>query len=677
MPSRSTLLESLSFFGLLHSRPLLLVTVAVLCALPALTAAPDTTYEGQVRPLLLRYCISCHQGTKPQGGLDLAAYQDEKSVLRSPRTWKKVWDVLHAREMPPEGKPQPTPAERERLTDWIGDVLSRPAADGHRDPGRPVVRRLNATEYNNTVYDLFDFNRPGTYFDPRQGRLPEPVRLVLHLIRRPALVDLPPDDADYGYDNNGEVLSLPPFLMERYLAAARHIVDLALGKVPPTGKDAAMGKGVQRSRLFNIRGDHPPDREEARRLLSTFAERAFRRPVPAPEVERYLKLYDLAAAKGEPFDTSLSVPLQAILVSPHFLFRPEGSGSASTAKGVIPLTDFELATRLSYFLWSTMPDAELFNLARQGRLRQPEVLEQQARRMLRSSKAKELAENFALQWLQLTRVTGAMPDPARFPQFYRLKSLPIAMRQEALLLFESVMIEDRSILDLIDADFAYLNSTLAQFYGIPPVDPNGQLWHRYALPDKRRGGVLTLAAVLTTTSSSTRTSPVKRGKWVLETILGAPPPPPLPNVPDLDNAPAGSATTLRQKLEQHRADPNCASCHRRMDPIGLGFENFDAIGAWRDKEGDAAINPSATLADGTTLNGPGELKKLLRTARKDDFVRCLTEHMLRYSLGRRLEYYDAGTVQEIGKALAKKDYRFSELVVEIVKSYPFRYRKNG
>jgi len=646
-----------------------------LCGLPALTAAFESPYEQDVRPLVARYCVSCHQGAKAQAGLDLAVFQDEKSVLGARRTWKRVWDALHAREMPPEGKPQPTPAERERLTDWIGAVLSRPDAKGVRDPGRPVVRRLNAKEYNNTVYDLFGFNRPGTYFDPRQGRLPDPVRLVLHLINRPALVELPADDADYGYDNNGEVLSLPPFLMERYLVAARQVSDLALGGSDNGGAPVKPGKGVQPSRLFSTRADQPLDREEARRILAPFVERAFRRPVPATELERYVKLYDLAASKGEPFQRAIKVPVQAVLVSPHFLFRVEGGDGA--AGEVVPLSDYELATRLSYFLWSTMPDDELLALARQGRLHEPEVLEQQARRMLRSSRAKELSENFALQWLQLTRITGAMPDPQRFPQFFRIKSLPIAMRQEALLLFEAVMIEDRSILDLIDPDFAYLNSSLAQFYGFPPLDPNGQLWQRYALPDKRRGGVLTMAAVLTATSSPTRTSPVKRGKWVLEAILGTPPPPPLPNVPDLDNAPVANGATLRQKLEQHRADPNCASCHRRMDPIGLGLENYDAIGAWREKEGEAAINASATLADGSAFNGPGELKTLLRTSRKEDFVRCLTEHMLSYALGRRLDYYDAGTVQEIGKAIGKKDHRLSELVVEIVKSYPFRHVRRG
>lgn len=595
-------------------------------------------------------------------------------MLRSPRSWKKVWDVLHARAMPPEGKPQPTAAERERLTGWIAEALSRPPPGGQRDPGRPVLRRLNAKEYNNTLYDLFGFPRPGSYFDPRPGRLPDPVRLVLHLIHRPALVDLPPDDADYGYDNNGEVLSLPPFLLEKYLAAAREVVDLAFGE-GPSDRDPRKSRLPLRSPLFPVRRDQPPDREEARRLLAPFVERAFRRPVAAAELERYLKLYDLAVERGEPFYRALKVPLQAVLVSPHFLFRVEGGQAAGD--GVVPLTDFELASRLSYFLWSTMPDEQLLSLARQGRLREPEVLDQQARRMLRSPKAKELAENFALQWLQLTHVSGAMPDPERFPQFYRMKSLPIAMRQEALLLFEAVMIEDRSVLDLVDADFAYLNSTLAQFYGIPPIDPNGQLWHRYSLPDRRRGGVLTLAAVLTTTSSPMRTSPVKRGKWVLEAILGAPPPPPLPNVPDLENSPVADGTTLRRKLEQHRADPACASCHRRMDPIGLGFENYDAVGAWRDVEGGAPIDAAATLLDGTAFNGPAEFKSLLRTSRKRDFVRCFTEHLLSYALGRRLEYYDAATVQEIGAALEKKDYRFSELVAEVVKSHPFRHLRKG
>jgi hypothetical protein len=296
--------------------------------------------------------------------------------------------------------------------------------------------------------------------------------------------------------------------------------------------------------------------------------------------------------------------------------------------------------------------------------------------MLRSNKTKALSENFAVQWLQLSNLVAAAPDPDRYPAFYKLKYLPVAMQQEALLLFEAVMIEDRSVIDLIDADFTYLNVVMARFYGIEPQEDqkDSLWWKRFELKDKRRGGILTLGGVLTATSSSTRTSPVKRGKWMLETILGAPPPPPLANVPDLDNTPAAEdGLSLRTKLERHRADPNCAACHRRMDPLGLGMENFDAIGSWRENDGPVKIDARGTLSDGSSFDGPVELKRLLVERRKGEFVRCLTGHVMTYALGRKLEYYDDAVLREIEKSLEKDNYRFSALIAGVVRSYPFRY----
>jgi hypothetical protein len=624
-----------------------------------------------VRPILAKYCFECHGGDKPQADLNLADFKDESAILLGRAQWRRVSEVLHALEMPPEGKPQPSAAERETITRWLEALLKRPDPDGHRDPGHVVVRRLNRVEYNNTIYDLFALNKPQTYFRPQQG-LPESVRLVLHRNYRPTIVELPPDDVGYGYDNIGEVLSLPPFLMEKYFAAARAVADLALGQAPPVGRQPRQNK----SRYLQLRGG-AMNRESAQAILAPLVARALRREVSNEELERYLALFDLAQSRGDSFDDALKVPIQALLVSPEFLFRIEQGDPQSAADGVRRLTDHELATRLSYFLWSTLPDDELFRLAREGRLRDPDVLEAQARRMLRSPKAKELAENFALQWLQITTVEGAMPDPERFPVFHR-RYFATALRQEALLHFETIMIEDRSVLELVDADFAWLNGTLADFYGVAPgesrVQNSSLFWKRYQLTDRRRGGVLTMGGPLVITSNSTRTSPVKRGKWILETLLGAPPPPPLANVPDLDNTPpAEDGISLREKLERHRADPNCASCHRRMDPLGLALENYDAIGAWREKDGPLEIDPSATLADGASFSGAVELKDLLVHQRRDDFVRCLTEHLLTYALGRKVEYFDGPAIAEIGAAVAKDDYRFSTLISEIVRSHPFRH----
>jgi hypothetical protein len=629
--------------------------------------APASAYERDVRPILARFCHSCHGGAKPKAEINLAAFTDEASVLKARALWKKVLDAVHAREMPPEGKPQPSPQERDRLTAWIESVLARPDASGRRDPGRPVLRRLNRIEYNNTVLDLLGFPRPATYFNPAQG-MPEAVGFQPLRPARRVLADLPPDDVDYGFDNIGEVLTLPPFLLEKYLAAASEVVEAAFTD--------RQGAGVARQ----LRGARDKSREAARAFLAGFLERAFRGPVTDAEVNAYLKLYDQAAQAGDAYEAALRVPLQAALVSPRFLFRPEADPGTA---GVRPVTDWELATRLSYFLWSSLPDEELFSLARKGALREPAVLEHQVRRMLRDRRAKELGENFYLQWLQLSGVESAMPDPTLFKFFYSNAHLPRSMRQEALLLFETILVEDRSVLEFVTADWGWVNGTMRQHYGLP--DPRGappnrdrNTWTRVALPDGRRGGVLTLAGVLTVTSLPTRTSPVKRGKWVLEAILGAPPPRPPQNVPDLEeDGVRADGPTLRKRLEQHRANPNCAGCHRRIDPLGFAFEHYDPIGAWRDKDGKNPVDASATLSDGTSVQGVAELKKLLATARRDDFVRCLAEHLLTYALGRKLEPYDRPAVQEVVKAAARDGYRFSRLALEVVRSYPFLNRRTG
>src|SRR5437867_4324294 len=320
-----------------------------------------------------------------------------------------------------------------------------------------------------------------------------------------------------------------------------------------------------------------------------------------------------------------------------------------------------------------MPDDALFEAARRGDLRKAEVLEAEARRMLKDPKSKALVENFAGQWLGTRKLKMVSPDPDRFPAFD--EELRSAMARETELFFEAVLKEDRSVLDFVDADFTFLNEKLARHYGISGVE--GKELRRVTFnASSERGGVLTSGTVLTITSNPTRTSPVKRGKWVLETILGTPPPPPLPDAGELKDEPEGAEKlTVRRRLELHRADPSCAACHRRMDPIGIGFENYDPIGAWREKEGKLDLDVSGKLMDGRSFKGPVELKKIL-LSRKEDFVKCLTEKMLTYAIGRGVEYYDANVVKGIRKALAGQDYRFSALVLEIIRSYPFQHRRN-
>ncbi len=637
-------------------------------ALPGLPASPGQSapdpYGRDIRPLLAKYCFGCHGGAKPKADLNLESFRDEASALKARKIWKKVYDQLHSDEMPPPDKPQPAPAERERITAWVEGLLSRPVAGDPKDPGPAVIRRLNAVEYSNTVQDLFRTFRPPPIhaFDLTKLGAPESLSYRhADYSSKGKFVVLPPDEVAHGYTTIGEALSLPPFLMERYLRTAAEVVRKCDAQITGMWRQAP---GVS-------------ERDKARSMLSSLGARAFRRPISPPEVERCLALFDLAVKAGDPAEAAVRVPIQAMLVSPDFLFKVEKDGPGDDPRGVRPLNDYELAARLSYFLWSSMPDDALLRLAGEGRLRDPAVLEAEARRMLRNPKASSLADEFGAQWLQIDGVAGHMANPALFPAFYE-GDAALGMLVEAVLFFRTIMAEDRSVLDFIDADYMWLNPQLSKIYGIVPEGrTNKGDWRRIRLSDPRRGGVLTMAAVLTVTSYGSRTSPVKRGKWLLETILGAPPPPPLPNAGELaDEASTADGLPVRKRLEHHRTNPRCASCHKRIDPLGFALENYNAIGQWRDRDGASPVDAMGTLPDGTTFKGPEELKKLILTKYRDTFVRSLAEHLLTYALGRKADYMDASAVQEIVKAVDKDGYRLSRLVVEVIKSYPFRHRRN-
>jgi hypothetical protein len=426
--------------------------------------------------------------------------------------------------------------------------------------------------------------------------------------------------------------------------------------------------------------------QQTREVLTRFANRAYRRPATTPEIDRLVKFVDAAEARGERWEAGVQTAMAAVLCSPKFLFRLELDDRPASDQPRA-LNDYQLASRLSYFLWASMPDDELFALAAKGQLAAD--IEPQVKRMLKDPRAKSLVERFAMQWLQLQRLRGVSPDTKMFPNFdERLRS---AMTTETEMFIGAIISEDRSVLDLINADFTFVNRPLARHYGIidtmgntyatkvkrpggKPIPDRSNEWVRVSLPPGgARGGILTQASVLTVTSNPTRTSPVKRGKWVLEQILGAPPPPPPPNVPELktDKQTTG---TLRQRMEQHRENPACAACHAKMDPIGFAFENFDAVGAFRDQDGGSTIDPSGTLPGGRSFKGPAELKTILKE-KKDQFARCLAEKLTTYALGRGIEYYDRRAIDKICAGLAKDDYRFSRLVIEIVTSDPFRLRR--
>jgi len=429
---------------------------------------------------------------------------------------------------------------------------------------------------------------------------------------------------------------------------------------------------LQKRIIFCMPGKDGTEEQCAKKILEHFAARAFRRPVPADEAETIVKLFRISRQQGDGFEKSIKFACSAVLVSPQFLYRIEMDPAANHQK-TAPITDYELATRLSYFLWSSMPDDELFSLAGAGRLRQPGVIEQQIKRMLASSKANTLIDDFGGQWLELRNLDDVSPDASKFPNFDgRLRA---AMKKEFELFFAGIIHEDRSVLDFLDADYTYANERLAKYYGISGV--TGDEFRKVSLAGTHRGGVLTMGGVLTVISMPTRTSPARRGKFVLDQILGTPPPPPPPDVPSFKaNAFLGKSMTLRQRFELHRADPTCASCHKRMDPIGFAMENFDAVGAWRTMDGGLPIDANATLPGNIQINGPDSLRQLL-LAKKDQFVRSLVEKMITYGLGRGIDPSDRATVDDICDDVAAHGYRFSSMIESIVKSDAFQKRRTN
>jgi hypothetical protein len=736
----------------------------------------DRSFTREITPLIKKYCAGCHAGGRPSAGISLVSYKNTAAVLKGREVWQKVARAVSDGRMPPQSMPAPTQTEREKIATWIDTTLSN-ADCSVQDPGRVTLRRLNRDEYNNTIRDLLGVDlRPADEF--------------------------PNDDVGYGFDNIGDVLSISPLLMEKYLTAAEKVTQAAIitpetvtrpsrfdaASLPHTAPGNPLGRGYLLSsegevyleylfpkdgeytlrvnafgqqagpdparmdfrldnkslHLFDVTatarnpanyehrftttaGKHhvalaftndyynaadpnPRNRDRnlavntieivsppgmpsilpashkrlftvqptpatrdacARKILGEFARRAYRRPVTPAEVNRLASYVSAAEQEGESFERGIQLAVQAALVSPNFLFRVEIDPKPNDKNAQRLLGDYEIASRLSYFLWSSMPDEELFSLASKGKLQDPKVLEAQARRMLKDPKAKALGSNFAGQWLQLRNLANVSPDPGRFPEFNdRLRT---AMRTETEMFFSAIVAEDRSILDFLDAKYTFINEPLAKLYGIDGVQ--GDQFRRVALQGDQRGGLLTQASILTVTSNPTRTSPVKRGKWVLEQIFGTPPPPPPPNVPTLaDDKKEPLVGTLRQRMEQHRKNPICASCHTAMDPIGFGLENFNAVGAWRTKDGDAAVDASGVLPGGLKFNGPAQLKSILM-GRKNQFVRCLSEKLLTYALGRGLESYDRCHVDTIVKTTIKNNDKFSALIVAVVQSDPFRKRR--
>ncbi len=444
-----------------------------------------------------------------------------------------------------------------------------------------------------------------------------------------------------------------------------------VGTVSIGGPFKAEGPGDTPSRraIFVCHPTGSSDAEPcARRILSTLARRAYRRPVKDGDIQPLLHFYEVGRKQGT-FDAGIESGLQRILTDPEFLFRFEPDPPNAAPGTVYRLDDLELASRLSFFLWSSIPDEELLSLAAAGKLKAPEVLAQQVRRMFTDARSKALMTGFATQWLGLPKLRGAAPDPDEFPDFD--ENLRAAFQQETDMFLDSQMRADRSVVDLLSANYTFVNERLARHYGIPNIYGDG--FRRVTFKDGERGGILGLGSVLTVTSYANRTSPVLRGKWLLDNVLAMPPPPPPPNVPPLKETPVnGKLASVRERMEEHRKNPVCAACHLRMDPLGFALENFDAIGQWHstDKSG-APIDVAGALPDGTKFQGVAGLRGLL-LSRREQFADAFTEKLLAWALGRGLEYYDLPAVRKIVRESAADDYRWSSIIEGIVKSTPFQ-----
>ena len=431
------------------------------------------------------------------------------------------------------------------------------------------------------------------------------------------------------------------------------------------------GDTASRQRIFTCRpAGLMRENECARAILATLARRAFRRPVTDDDIAVLQDFYAQGRRQGS-FETGIQRALESILVDPEFLYRFERDPADAGPAAAYRLTDLELASRLSFFLWASIPDDELLDLAVAGELTEPAVLDRQVRRMLADERSSVLVSSFAAQWLHLRRMGSVAPDVNAFPTFD--ENLREAFVRETELFVDSQLRNDRSVVDLLTSDYTFVNERLARHYGIPNV--HGSRFRRVTQPDDTRRGLLGHGSILTVTSLATRTSPVVRGKWLLENILGTPPPPPPPNVPELkERKDSGEMTSLRQRLEAHRASPVCANCHSRMDPIGFAFENFDAVGRWRETDADAPIDSSGVLPDGTAFEGLPELRQVL-LSRRDEFVTTVTEKLLTYAVGRGIEYYDRPAIRAIVRDAAADEYRWSAIILGVVRSMPFQMRR--
>jgi len=599
----------------------------------AFKADAEQFFRDRVAPFIKNYCLDCHSNKRPtEAGVNFSPALKSPGHSAFSQMWKKAIARVKAHDMPPEyANKQPADSDRQMFVDWLARVKFL----SPKDPGWFVIRRLTKTEYGNTLHDLLG-------------------------VEKAIASELPDEVSGEGYLN-----SLSPLQLEQYLAIADKALDRILA---PQGLEPT----DTQKRLFG----EPPGidtdaRAAAREIARSLARKAYRRPPSQAELDVLVEVFDLGRQNNLSYPASLRLMLKAILVSPQFLFITPAEEAQPDA-AIVHLDDYQLASRLSYLLWATMPDDQLMAMADSGKLREPTTLKAQVTRLLEDPRSRALFDGFGAQWLGLGNLAGKDFDTSQFPQM--TSDMRSAMYDEARLFFESIVRENRPVMNFIDCDYTFLNETLATIYGMDGA-VTGPTMRKVRLSDGNRGGILGMPGILAATSFPNRTSPVKRGVFVLEQVLGQQVPPPPPDVPVLEKQDQQTVAnlTLRQRTELHRTNAVCANCHQTLDPIGFGLENFDAIGRWRDKDDNGGmIDASGELPGAKHFSSPKELKAII-AQRSDDFSRNLVQRLLAYALCRRLEGYDEIVVDGLMRDIAADGYRMQTLISAIVTSYPFTH----
>lgn len=624
----------------------------------------EVSFKKEIEPLLSDYCYDCHGDGQAKGDFSMDEYGDLSKHLEDRDHWLAVWRNVQAQIMPPSEKDQLDLEEKRTLLSWIEGQVFRLDPE-NPDPGRVTIRRMNRTEYHYVIKDLLGV-------DYRTWE------------------NFPPDDTGYGFDTIGDVLSISPLHLEKYLEAATEIVERALPREQkmemPEGEVKESPKGY---RMIMVGGPPPRDAGErekyARKIMQSFVSRAYRRPLDDGTVERLVQMAgEFDRLPGKTFEDGIRQAMTAVLASPRFLFRAEVQAEPDHEEKIVLLDEYALASRLSFFLWSSMPDDELLSLAFRGELRAN--LRGQVERMLGDEKSRRFVDQFVGQWLQARDVETLPFDARRIlgerdrrrAELVFNSRLRTDMRRETELFFEFVLKEGRAAEELISARYSFLNERLAKYYGIDGVSgEEHRLVDLHEHPE--RGGILGQGTFLVVTSNPTRTSPVKRGLFILDQILGTPAPSAPPDVPELEEIKKDGERelTMREMMVVHREKAICASCHQRMDPIGLGLENFNALGQYRTHEHGTEIEAGGVLVTGEKFGHIGELKAVLANERKDDLYRCLSEKMLTYAIGRGVEYYDAVTINGLVERAKANGGSLKELLIGVIESAPFQKRRGG